>query len=448
MGNFQGSSPVEISEKLSSDPRWQLLSKILLTEPFRKSHRLPALLCYLAEHSIHRRLEDLTEQRIGIAVFGKPIGYSPAEDSSVRVHVRQLRLRLHEYFDREGRDEPMRVDVPKGSYELIFENAHRAPLFHIEPMAPALSVPTHAPAPAPAEESESRRQWLWRTLFVCTLLAGVFCALGWYRSAARLRANADTVPWPLSAVVQPGKPTKIVVSDGRSMLRLLADKQFSLDQYLSPGFVSSMTPSRMDGNLSRLVAYISDSQITSYADTLVASTFMHLARPANTELLVCTARDLNRREIGEGNFIFVGGPTSNPWVSLFADRLNFEVVEDGVGGKMYFRNRHPLPGEQSEYEGLRYTGSGGEDYATLALLPGSSGQSNILILQGLREEGTEALAILLADQRNRNDLEQALQTKNGSRVPGYFEALIRTRTVAGAPVAFNLVAMRIITSQS
>lgn len=442
MGNFQVSPPVEISEKLSSDPRWQLLSKILLTEPFRKSHRLPALLCYLAEHSIQGRLEDLTEQRIGIAVFGKPIGYSPAEDSSVRVHVRQLRLRLHEYFAREGRDEPMRVDVPKGSYELVFENAHSTPIFHIEPMAPAVPVP----AQALAAESKSRpRQWLWPTLFACALLAGVLCALGWYRSAARLgAANTDTVPWPLSAVVQQGKPTKIVVSDGRSMLRLLADKQFSLDQYLSPGFLSRMTPSHMDGNLSRLVAYISDSQITSYADTLVASTFTRLAGSAGTDLLVCTARDLNRREIGEGNFIFVGGPTSNPWVSLFADRLNFEVTEDGVGGKMYFLNRHPLPGEQPQYEGLRYTGSGGEDYATLALLPGSSGQSNILILQGLREEGTEALAILLADRRNRNDLEQALQTQNGSRVPGYFEALIRTRTVAGAPVAFNLVAMRII----
>jgi hypothetical protein len=120
------------------------------------------------------------------------------------------------------------------------------------------------------------------------------------------------------------------------------------------------------------------------------------------------------------------------------------VTEDGVGGKMYFLNRHPLTGEQPQYEGLRYTGSGGEDYATLALLPGSSGQSNILVLQGLREEGTEALAILLADQRNRNELQHALQAQNGSRVPGYFEALIRTRTVAGAPVAFNLVAMRII----
>lgn len=88
------------------------------------------------------------------------------------------------------------------------------------------------------------------------------------------------------------------------------------------------------------------------------------------------ARDLNRRGLDQGNFVFVGGPTSNPWVSLYADELNFEVVEDGVSGKMYFSNKKPLPGKQSTCEGLRYTGSGGEDHATISLLPSSSGQEN------------------------------------------------------------------------
>lgn len=447
MGNLQAAHPVESNEELRPDPRRQLLSRILLTEPFQKSQRLPALLNYLAENSIRGHHENLTEQRIGIAVFGKPAGYSPAEDSSVRVHMRQLRLRLHEYFAREGRDEPLRVDVPKGSYELQFEDAYLRPVLHLEPMIPTLTPMADAPAPVPAhaEAPATRRAWVWPSLFACALLASVCFAVGWYRSAAALQAQKGAVPWPLSSVIQQGTPTRVVVSDGRSMLRLLADKETTLDEYLSPGFLSSVTPSRMDPNLARLVTYISDSQITSYADTLVASTFMHLAGADGNELLVSTARDLNRRELDEGNFIFVGGPTSNPWVSLFADRLNFKVVEDGVGGKMYFVNQHPQAGEQARYEGLRYTGTGGEDYATLALLPGSSSQNNILVLQGLREEGTEALALLLSDPRNRADLQQALAAKNHARVPDYFEELIRTQTVAGAPVSFHIVATRIIT---
>src|SRR5437870_7685055 len=38
-------------------------------------------------------------------LFRSPSGYSPLEDSSVRVHARQLRLKLHEYFDGVGRSE-------------------------------------------------------------------------------------------------------------------------------------------------------------------------------------------------------------------------------------------------------------------------------------------------------------------------------------------------------
>jgi len=430
MGNLQTSHHVALEEEFRSDPRWQLLERILLTTPFQKSSRLPALLCYLAEHSVRGCPGDLTEHSIGTAVFGKPAGYSPAEDSSVRVHVRQLRLRLHEYFACEGRDESLVVDIPKGSYELIFHSAHARPALPDAPPLPRLAEP-------------KRPQFSVRDAFSwAAVIAVAVCGVGWYH-AVKASQNAR-VPWPVSAVIQNDRQTKVVVSDGRSMLRLLSQKQFSLEDYLQPNFLASMTPPRMDENVSRLIKYISDSQITSFADTMVASTFVKLAGTHSDNLVVCTARDLNRRDMEQGNFIFVGGPTSNPWVSLFADKLNFEVVEDGVGGKMYFLNKKPLPGEQPIYEGLRYTGSGGEDYATISLLPSSSGQGNVLILQGLREEGTEALGILLADDKDRTELKRVLGIHEGSQSPTYFEALIRARTIAGAPVSISIVATRIV----
>ena len=87
------------------DPRWQLIERITASPPFQKSARIRELLRYMAERTLHGQAQDLTEHRIGSAVFGKPQDYSVVEDSSVRVHIRQLRLRLHEYFDGEGRNE-------------------------------------------------------------------------------------------------------------------------------------------------------------------------------------------------------------------------------------------------------------------------------------------------------------------------------------------------------
>lgn len=414
-----------------SDPKWKLVERIILTSPFQKSTHLPAVLRYLAEHSICGHFEALTEREIGMAAFGKPVGYSPAEDSAVRVHIRQLRLRLHEYFACDGHSETLVVDIPKGSYVLEFHST-------VAEVLPSLALTAAIPTPA----TKTRQVVLWKALFWVAFIGAGFCTVGWYR-AERTGAKAS-IPWPLNAVIQQNKETRVVVSDGSSMLRLLGQQETSLEQYLQPGFRESMIPPHMDEGLSRLTNYISDSQLTSFADLVVASTLVKLAAKRGDNLVLCSARDLNRRELEQGNYVFVGSVASNPWVSLFTDSLNFEAIEDGVGGRMYFRNKNPKPGEQVTYQGLEHTGSAGEDYATISLLPSGSGEGNVLILQGLRQEGTEALGVFLADPTDQIELLRALGVGKGSQPPPYFEALIQARSVAGAPVSMHVVAARVI----
>src|SRR5581483_2298350 len=131
-----------VIEDRLGDERWQLVQRILSSPPFQKSGRLRDLLQYLTEQTIRGYAHDLTEQHIGEAVFGKRPGYSPLDDSSVRVHARQLRLKLHEYFDGPGRDESLIVEIPKGSYAPIFRvakgagTAAAAPAI-VEPLVPA-----------------------------------------------------------------------------------------------------------------------------------------------------------------------------------------------------------------------------------------------------------------------------------------------------------------------
>src|ERR1700738_3420693 len=107
---------------LAADPRWQLVERVVSSAAFQKSNRLRDLLCHLVERSIRGHASELTEHQIGHAIFGKPLNYSPNEDSSVRVHARQLRLKLHEYFDVEGRNDSLVMEIPKGSYVPIFRH--------------------------------------------------------------------------------------------------------------------------------------------------------------------------------------------------------------------------------------------------------------------------------------------------------------------------------------
>lgn len=420
-------SAEDLGPSFHADPRWLLVERILHTTPFQKSANLHSLLSYLAEQSIQDKTDTLTERQIGIALFGKPAGYSPAEDSAVRVQVRQLRLRLHEYFAQEGRSETVRVEIPRGSYALEFHIA-----------MPEVAAPLNQPPPPASEPVHVPSSRFPQTLFWLALAAAMICAAGWYR-AARTVAHPQA-PWPFNAVIQPNQQTRIVVSDSSLMLRLLGQNETTLDEYLQPDYRRSLIPPHLPENVDRLMDYISDSQLTSFADLTSIATLMKLAGPLNNQLILTSARDLDRRDLEQGNFVFVGSPTSNPWVALFADKLNFQEVESEVGGRMYFLNRHPLPGEQDQYIGLPSTGSTGEDYATISLLPGQIGRGNVMVLQGLRQAGTEALSALLADTADRAQLEKAVQ--RNARSSPYFEALIRSRALAGAPVSVDIVAVR------
>src|SRR6202040_4384885 len=113
-------APAPTMVDLQTDERWKLVQRIVCSPHFQKSTRLRELLQYIVEQTLHGNAHELTEQHIGNALFHKPSDYSPLEDSSVRVNARQLRLKLHEYFNEEGRNEPLILDIPKGSYAPVF----------------------------------------------------------------------------------------------------------------------------------------------------------------------------------------------------------------------------------------------------------------------------------------------------------------------------------------
>lgn len=101
---------------LANDSRWMLTQRIAQSEGFRRAPRLRAFLLYVAEHQLTRPDEELNEYQIATSVFERPASFNPAEESIVRASARQLRAKLHEYFEGEGRGEDQIVVIPKGRY--------------------------------------------------------------------------------------------------------------------------------------------------------------------------------------------------------------------------------------------------------------------------------------------------------------------------------------------
>ena len=430
-------SPPTVTDDLLNDERWQLVQRIVSSTPFQKGTRLRDLLQYLAKQTIQGHAHELTEQHIGNLLFHKPSDYSPLEDSSVRVHARQLRLKLHEYFDEEGRNEPLILSIPKGSYTPIFKPATRA----ASPIAEA------AAGVSSAVPWRSKAILAWALCGVLTIV----CAVLVYRTARHGTVNVAEIaanpPWPFSQVFDSRHHTLIVVADGNyGMFRILTSQPGSLEQYLRRDFLRSSSKTKTGGADSRLNEYITNSTLTSFADVADVATLLGMAGPSQKQASVRYPRDLAMRDLDHENYVLIGSPGSNPWVSLFLSKLNFRESEAVVGNSAKaFVNTNPLPGEKDRYEGLRWTGAMGEDYATIALLPNVTHDGSVLIMQGLQQEGTEAAGRFLADPENRQHLKAKLgitDLRESSFENTWFEALIRSRTVAGAPNLTTLVAVR------
>ena len=428
--------PTPTMVDLQTDERWQLVHRIVSSPHFQKSTRLRELLQYIVEQTLHGNAHELTEQHIGNALFHKPSDYSPLEDSSVRVHVRQLRLKLHEYFNEDGRNEPTVLEIPKGSYAPVFRAAPRAETLPtaMEPRAiPAVLWPRWAILP-----------WA-----LCALLA-VACGVLAYRMIMHRVPPAPpaqpALSWPFSQIFDMRHQTIIVVADSNyGMARILSSQPGSLDQYLHREFLQGPEASKIGAANSRLSEYLSNSTLTSFADVADVVALYRMAGPLQTQVLVRYPRDLRLRDLDHNNYVFIGSPGSNPWVTLLQDKLNFRETEGVVGNSAKaFVNKNPLPGEQAQYEGLRLTGKWGEDYATISLLPNATHDGSVLVLQGLQQEGTEAAGRFLADEENQRQLMSALHISAAESHSEniWFEALIRSRTVSGAPNTTTLVAVR------
>jgi hypothetical protein len=109
-----------------------MLARIEQSQAFRGSPRHRALLRHLVDRSLADDTSALKESVIAVEVFGRPASrFDPRLDSIVRVETRRLRARLAGYFGSEGREAPLRIELPVGSYvpliaarKLVHQPAH------------------------------------------------------------------------------------------------------------------------------------------------------------------------------------------------------------------------------------------------------------------------------------------------------------------------------------
>jgi TolB-like protein/Tfp pilus assembly protein PilF len=116
----QPASPEQGGHGLSHSAIKLQLEKILASESFREAAVTKRFLRYAVEHTLSGEGDRLKEYRLGLEVFDRDSSFEPRLDPVVRMAARRLRVKLREYYETEGKDDALYIEVPKGGYAATF----------------------------------------------------------------------------------------------------------------------------------------------------------------------------------------------------------------------------------------------------------------------------------------------------------------------------------------
>jgi hypothetical protein len=400
----------------------QHLEKIARSPALHGSESLCRLLHYLGEHALSHPGEHLKEYQIATEIFGRPADFNPQSDSTVRVQVGRLRNKLAEYYSGDGADDPIVVDLPKGSYAISFH--------HREKTSPVTALPARnqVGAPRPSEKGS----WRFIALTMCVLLAASFVLMGLLLRRNQAGNPGATPPLPAPAVYStfwrafvstPEEPW-VIFSNGAFVGRPETGMRYFdpardsrdviLDHYTGVGEVLAM-----------------------HALDQVFDALHHPIRVKRGSLF-------SLDDAQNANLIFIGSPAENLTLRDLPSTREFifqRLVAGPRKGDLAIINVHPQPQEAAEFLSSPSPHPLSEDYAVIGLIPGLNPARSVMILAGTSTLGTEAAVEYVCRENSLQDLLSRLgQSKTGELSP--FEAVLHVSVKRGVPVQEDLVAVR------
>ena len=169
-----GERPARVSEEAVREE----LSRVLACHEFRLSKRSQDFVRYIVEHTLNGREDMLKERTIGIEVFGRSTSYEPSDDATVRVKAGDVRKRLGLYYAEQGAHNPVRIELPAGTYVPEFRWSEAKPNAP-DALAPP-QQPTVPPDVLPPTQPRSLRRW--SIIAAAVLAAAVIAAALWMRA--------------------------------------------------------------------------------------------------------------------------------------------------------------------------------------------------------------------------------------------------------------------------
>jgi len=398
------------------------ISRLIGSHALHGSESLCKLLRYLAEHALDHPGLPLKEYQIATEVFGRPPGFDPQIDSTVRVQAGRLRMKLAEYYAREGMADLIVVELPKGTYLPTFR--HRDSILAVRgssPAAPGAAAGSHFPFSKSAVVVAVAL-----ILFAAGLGVGVALP-GWKRGQPSRPADPSAPPaafgvfW--SDFTSPSDEPWVIFSNGSFIGRPETGMRY-------------FDPAR-DPRDQILDHYTGIGEVLAvHALDQVFGMLGHSIRVKRGSLF--TLDDAQNNDL-----IYIGSPAENLTLRDLPGTRDFTFQRLASGsrkGDLAIINQHPEPGEPQQFLATA-TRPLTEDYAIISLRRGLNPAHSMLVLAGTTTIGTEAAVEYVCRENTLEDLLSRLVVPTGSG-PKPFEAVIHVTVTGGVPVQSQIVALR------
>lgn len=143
-----------------------------------RSPLMARLFSYVCPKYFEDPSEHVSEVKIAVEVFGRTADFDRNQDAIARVEAHRLRKKLKQYYETEGKNHAIHIELPPGNYVPVFrrmpaESGAENSVPISEPIAAALLVPS---APRPQKEPvEPAKRFRWWYFGAAVLIAlGVF----------------------------------------------------------------------------------------------------------------------------------------------------------------------------------------------------------------------------------------------------------------------------------
>ena len=217
------------AERLTNDEAVAALKRVLGSEVFEAAGRAREFLTFIVHETLAGRGDRLKGYSIAVQVFERPADFDAQTDPLVRVEAGRLRRRLAEYYQSQGRDDAVRIELPRGGYTPVFVRSLPEAAAVVEAQgASALSRPRTSWLPVGAA-----------ALVLIALTAG----LGW------MFFTGKSEPAPASAVGNGAQSAPMAARGPRLVVLPLATLGEGTDPGLARGVTDEVIKSLVDFNI-------------------------------------------------------------------------------------------------------------------------------------------------------------------------------------------------------